>query len=713
VSTDVGSVKVWVDASTNAVRAICSASNKTKSLSLSVRVQSLHPSHNFTYGGGFSTFGTMAQPDAFSPDKEHSTVQISHRNLDSDQPAAFNDTLEQQGLGSLVEQLQGSDRWRGRHFGMKLGGDHLALTGVASLASCSPQPTFELVVTTLAAQTSTPEEFEARIQKEYKAQCSHSLSYEKHHAWWSEFWSRSFITVGTQNQTRGPALAALNNKYALTRYVQAIQASGNTWVPIKFNGYMFTTQLPPETTKSGPSFRDWGANNWWQNTRLPYGPMLGAGDFDGYRNVLNYYLQMLDVATARTRLYFNHSGIFFTETKTLFGTFSPSDYGQPASTRNASTIPVYLESNGYIHYDYGGDGGTTEIATMVLDYYEYTGDVEALLRYSPIVLEAVEFFRQHYPMRRLDSTNTSRMVIFPTQSLETYWCAWENPTGVPWAKPDNTNCLSDDHPTVASLHVLLERSLRLLPSSVLPPTQRVHWVDFQAILPPIPLIEEDGVVRTSPYATYPANRAIHNSETPELYSVHPFRYFSVGRKELGGRDISPAVQCLTNSSRPTCTNGHTNSGWSQGIMDAALLGLSDIAQGMVLGRSSTAPATGYRFSVFAPHEQDYEPSADHYAVMNMALQWMLLQPADDKDQSAMLFGAWPCDWDVDFKLRAPANTTVEGSFAKGQLVSLTVAPESRKPFVHVMPCGGTSKAAAHHTPGLQPSQQGSSLAPNK
>ena len=49
-------------------------------------------------------------------------VTISHRNEDTDEPAAFNYTLAQQGLGELVERLQGSDRWRHRQFGMMLSG---------------------------------------------------------------------------------------------------------------------------------------------------------------------------------------------------------------------------------------------------------------------------------------------------------------------------------------------------------------------------------------------------------------------------------------------------------------------------------------------------------------------------------------------------------------------------------------------------------------
>ena len=84
--------------------------------------------------------------------------------------------------------------------------------------------------------------------------------------------------------------------------------------------------------------------------------------------------------------------------------------------------------------------------------------------------------------------------------------------------------------------------------------------------------------------------------------------------------------------------------------------------------------------------QDYEPSADQFANMNSAVNWMLLQPADDADGSAIAFGAWPCEWDVRFKLAAPHNATVEATFKGGKLLSLVVTPPSRASFVHVQPC---------------------------
>jgi hypothetical protein len=43
-----------------------------------------------------------------------------------------------------------------------------------------------------------------------------------------------------------------------------------------------------------------------------------------------------------------------------------------------------------------------------------------------------------------------------------------------------------------------------------------------------------------------------------------------------------------------------------------------------------------------------------------------------------LLPAWPKEWDVDFKLHAPFQTTVQGSLRNGKIIELKVTPESRR-----------------------------------
>jgi hypothetical protein len=49
-----------------------------------------------------------------------------------------------------------------------------------------------------------------------------------------------------------------------------------------------------------------------------------------------------------------------------------------------------------------------------------------------------------------------------------------------------------------------------------------------------------------------------------------------------------------------------------------------------------------------------------------------------------LLPAWPKDWDCEFKLHAPQQTTVEGKVVKGKVVDLKVTPESRRKDIVIM-----------------------------
>jgi hypothetical protein len=123
------------------------------------------------------------------------------------------------------------------------------------------------------------------------------------------------------------------------------------------------------------------------------------------------------------------------------------------------------------------------------------------------------------------------------------------------------------------------------------------------------------------------------------------------------------------------------------LLNAALLGRAALASARVLERAQTHPAAGYRFPAFAPHMQDYEPSEDHFANMATALQLMLLAPADDgANASALLFPAWPCAWDVDFKLWAPRRTAVSGKLQDGKLLNFDVQPPERRAAIVVRAC---------------------------
>ena len=57
------------------------------------------------------------------------------------------------------------------------------------------------------------------------------------------------------------------------------------------------------------------------------------------------------------------------------------------------------------------------------------------------------------------------------------------------------------------------------------------------------------------------------------------------------------------------------------------------------------------------------------------LQLMLMQSEGSK---IYLLPAWPKKWNVNFKLHAPLNTTVEGVVRDGKVESLKVTPPVRR-----------------------------------
>jgi hypothetical protein len=270
----------------------------------------------------------------------------------------------------------------------------------------------------------------------------------------------------------------------------------------------------------------------------------------------------------------------------------------------------------------------------------------------------------HYPNR----TSEGKLVIWPTQVLETYWTEW----------PGWTNYVQNDLPTVAAIRSVIQ-NLLLLPDGLITPDQRTSFTNFYSILPDLPL-QADGFT----YA--PAeilSSGTHNAEVPELFACHPYRLLTVGRQT-----VDPTVNLTIGRTTWYKTPlAQANTGWYYGIMDAAFLGLANETFSMLMDRATQPPPGGYRYPSFAQHYQDYEPSADHYANMNSALQWSLLQSGEDGSTGSMVvFPAWPCANDVSFKLWGPLRTTVEIMYANNTLINITVDPPSRISAVHFANC---------------------------
>ena len=100
---------------------------------------------------------------------------------------------------------------------------------------------FELDLYALTAQTASPAEWQAQVEKTAARVDATPIAaaHKAHTEWWNNFWDRSWIDVsGNENAevvTRG---------YAMQRWMTATQGRGA--MPVKFNGGLFTVgQEPP------------------------------------------------------------------------------------------------------------------------------------------------------------------------------------------------------------------------------------------------------------------------------------------------------------------------------------------------------------------------------------------------------------------------------------------------------------------------------------
>jgi len=401
--------------------------------------------------------------------------------------------------------------------------------------------------------------------------------------------------------------------------------------------------------------------------------MLLNGDFDGLQNVLDWASGLLPLLSNRSQLLLpEHStGIYTTETVTGFGLFQQGEY---QCGQRPAGYPVWLENSGWVQLDFGGNALGPEAGLMAVDYYAWTNDLAAAAKYVPIATKTLDFYAAHYPNRSADG----KMVIWPTQVLETWWCAW----------PGWEDCCENDQPQVAALHALTARVLAIPEASgLLTPAQRATYAALQAILPPLP-VDPDGTYA----AAAVLSASTHNSEGPWLYATHPFRLNTVGTATVGtAPNLTAAVATWLKQGWM-----HGGDGWSYGGINAALLGLAEQAAADASSRAAIAPADGYRYPVFAPHLQDYEPSADHYANMLTEVNYMLLQTGEDGFGAGtiVLLPAWPCENDVSFRLHAAQATTVEVVYTGGKLVSLSVTPPARAGAVKWAACVSAEDAAA-------------------
>ena len=439
------------------------------------------------------------------------------------------------------------------------------------------------------------------------------------------------LVASSAEPADAPPPSRLTQAWLLQRWVQACGGRGH--FPIKFNGSIFTVE---PRFSGGPEYdadwRKWGDSFWWQNTRLPYYPMLAQGDFEMQEPLFRLYRDTLPVAKERVRAWYGgeKQGAYWPETMTPFGAHANGDYGWERKDLPASKVLCPW-------WEYARNQGL-ELVALMLDRWDYERDPRFLAsELVPLAEPVLAWFESAYPR---DEHGTLRLT--PTQAIETYW-----------------NGVEDDMPTVAGLRWVLPR-LVALPKEVLPDALRERWAKLAAALPPLPRRTQDGIELLAPAAKYDPAR--QNCESPELYAVFPFRHFGLGKPglELARASFARRVDRFTN-------------GWPQDGQDAALLGLVDEARTNVLAKARN-DNKAQRFPAMWGPNFDWCPDQDHGSNLLDTTERMLLQCEGD---TIRVLPCWPTEWDVHCKLHAPQRTVIELVWRAGKLETLAVAPRER------------------------------------
>lgn len=576
-------------------------------------------------------------------------------------------TMKLQGVASLLPLVH--DPLLHNTFGGCISGKGFVQTAAGdmtqALKTVAPSRHFGLTIDVLAAQTDTAEQWLKKLDGVIAENRKTSIrkAWEAHGKWWQDFWERSWIYVrtpedgvsltlaqeaarwqerdelqltgskGLANHTRPavsiePAGPVINRGYALQRFISA--AAGRGAYPVKHNGSIFGVNDRNHDCLEDADDRTYGANYWiLDTTTTTCGPMLCSGDYDLLQPLFRMYNALVPMARERTKLSFKHEGFFIPATVYPWGAY---------------------QDNEYVRWLWHGG---LELSAKMLDYYEATED-PAFLRDTllPFADGVTTFYDQHY-----QRDERGKIRIEPACALESVHNA-VNPL-----------------PEIAGLHYVLPRLLSL-PDKTTTAAQRAVWTKTLADLPAVPT-SGSGDKKICIAAEVIKGR--QGDELPELYAVFPYRLYAIGCPDfdLGRRSVEAYVPPEPRTKYPL--EGMVG-GWRLNLVQVAFVGKARQAARMVTSNFASHDP-GSRFPAFWGPNQVGLPDQSHGGITMTALQAMLMQVDGRK---IYLFPAWPKEWDVNFKLHALYNTTVEGELRDGKVISLKVTPKSRASDLIIM-----------------------------
>jgi hypothetical protein len=511
-----------------------------------------------------------------------------------------------------------------------------------------------IIASLRAGQNLNPENWrnEARILINPKALKTAAENEQKR---WDEYWNRSYIIIN-KNKNETDSAWVVGRNYQLFRYMLATNQGGK--LPLLFNGGIFTVdnfdkikgnnnnELSRKLLgTSTPDLRHWLFCNFMaQNQRWLGWPTIAAGDLDLLEASNAFYRNHAASGAARARG-LGAQGVVFPEPINVWGlSLWPTGTGQCGAPHLKYAFAMMLEN-----------------AWMALHGYTTLGkDISADMEW---IKGTVRFYDTYYrnETKRLTGNELGadgRLCIYPANAIELLIDA-KNPTEV-----------------VAGLMRITD-ALTKLPEKLISVEEKRYFAHLNSILPDLPMEQQDGKTILKPAFSWKSEYNLW--ELPEFYVAWPYRIKGVsnpGTEQL----LANTWDLLPKRRAEKVTRDYS---WMPVVVNMAAIGNTNEAAKRVLEKLGNFNPQA-RFPAFFGPGHDWVPDHNWGGSGMVGLQEMLMSANPYGDGKIYLLAAWPKDWDVDFKLHAPQQTTIEASVKNGKVVKLIVTPRSRLKDVVVM-----------------------------
>lgn len=502
----------------------------------------------------------------------------------------------------------------------------------------------------------------------------------EHRAWWSEFWSRSFVHLASEDG----AAEFMERLRTLQLYYLASSSRGA--LPPKWNGSIFAV--------AGDA-RSWGAQFWVWCTEASYFLLYAADAVELTDPFFTMYVNQIPAAQEAARQRWDARGAYFLEAGPFDGpvvlpeeiareyqdvylgrkTVNDLSPAARALGQYECVLTQFADGHGFrgvsgrysfvSHIAHSG----SKVAMQAWRRYRYTGDRQWLRTHAyPLLRETVEFYRG------LASKGDDGLYHL-TVGLNQFEGGFGTIDGL------------IDLGAIRGTAPLAIRAAEILGVEA---ELRAKWEEFLENLVPYPMSSDPGtygVVKDCEVDVWasgtpgdvPHTRYVGELHETILFPVFPFENWTL---ETHDPEVDRIVRTLAglNMFHAGMVEGRWNdSGMGSRLntpIMAARMGLGEVLPPMLANHYRQYQPLPNGFSLF---EGATDQSIEHLGVNAMALNEALLQsvsPRPGEPEVIRVFPAWPLEWDAAYRLLARGGFLVSSAIREGEVEFVEI--ESRR-----------------------------------